>query len=305
MGNASINYIKYANPVSIADVRAIALKNDNINTINNAYKNSTLSDEVSGGTNKDLLSQNFGVGHANTPDSVTALNSEQVEQTMPDSGNTVPEQTISPLEGNAVATEPKVAVSPIPNNLNTNLEATPVNLNAENPTLDTVGTEAIAPFDPINNIESIVPDSTNNENEPLTINNIKPIDDTNANIDSSFKVTDKPNIFDQVPETSSNTNESVPNFLNDLDTNDLNIDQNLSNTFNNSISNDLDNSSQIDNSEIIELNERKIKLFEELANIYREENRILSSSNSDLEKTASDLFNNNGTLNENKVLDVQ
>ena len=52
----------------------------------------------------------------------------------------------------------------------------------------------------------------------------------------------------------------------------------------------------------IALNERKIKLFEELANIYKEENELLKSDNSSLEHTASNLFNNNGTLNEREVL---
>ena len=54
---------------------------------------------------------------------------------------------------------------------------------------------------------------------------------------------------------------------------------------------------------MIVLNNKKIKLFEELANIYREENELLKgNSSTDLEKTASNLFDNNGSLNINEVL---
>ena len=286
MSNANVSYVKYVNPINIGEARAIALKNENIISINNSYNNNTSAETESGGTNKDLLNQNFAVENP-TPEVVAPVQSEPI--------NPVNEQAIS----NPVQEVSSPIINPIPdvqNNLN--MEATPVNLDVSAPVVNENTQDVITPFDPTTTIEPIAPtnsDVSNVQNEPLTINNITPAEvlpnDASVNMDNSFKVTNEPNIFDQV-DNSAPVN--------------LDANNNLENPFNNVTTEVKENNNDlnINNSELIELNERKIKLFEELANIYREENQLLSNNNSDLEKTASDLFNNNGTLNENKVLDV-
>lgn len=182
-----------------------------------------------------------------------------------------------------------VEISAIPNVQNNfNMESTPVNLNMNSvPSSDTSANINnplnVEPINPVNSIPS----------EPLNINSIKPASET-VGIDSGFKVSNEPNIFDQAP---------VPNIDNIKNTN-----FNSTNPFsiteeevNKPIVNDVKKESvNVDNSKLIELNDRKIKLFEELANIYKEENDLLRNNNSD--NTASNLFNNNGTLNEYEVM---
>ena len=307
MGNAGVNFIKYENPITINSAKAIALNDSNIASIKNAYNNAVSISQELGGTNKDLLAESFST-------------EPKVEET--------------------------VQVSPIPdvqNNLN--MEATPVNLSTspsvEQPANDVIqpAVDSIPPVDSTNieqsvnnteqpvtdsipSIESIaslnesipVPDTTNiNANpEPLTINSIKPAEsETNNGIDSGFKVSNEPNIFDQpVVNTSENIspfnveNANASDPINNNSPLDNNALENISGSeLNDASENNSGDSNIINASDKIKLNEKKIKLFEELANIYREENALLKNeNNAPLEHTASDLFNNNGTLNELKVL---
>ena len=181
------------------------------------------------------------------------------------------------------------------------MESTPVNLNV-NPTLNT------NPFDSVPNIEpigvnngssdlNVSPlDSTNNNEPALNINNIKP-----SGIESGFKVSNEPNIFDQpVMPTITEDEINKPLVEKSVPQNNFNIFNQQSSSVDNST-----NKSDLSNEKKITLNERKIKLFEELANIYKEENELLKgegSSQDVLQHTASNLFNSNGTLNENEVL---
>lgn len=182
-----------------------------------------------------------------------------------------------------------VEISAIPNVQNNfNMESTPVNLNMNSvPSSDTNANINnplnVEPINPVNSIPS----------EPLNINSIKPASET-VGIDSGFKVSNEPNIFDQAPvlniDNIKNTNFNS--------TNPFSITEE---EVNKPIVNDVKKESvNVDNSKLIELNDRKIKLFEELANIYKEENDLLRNNNSD--NTASNLFNNNGTLNEYEVM---
>lgn len=182
-----------------------------------------------------------------------------------------------------------VEISAIPNVQNNfNMESTPVNLNMNSvPSSDTNANINnplnVEPINPVNSIPS----------EPLNINSIKPASET-VGIDSGFKVSNEPNIFDQAPvlniDNIKNTNFNS--------TNPFSITEE---EVNKPIVNDVKKVSvNVDNSKLIELNDRKIKLFEELANIYKEENDLLRNNNSD--NTASNLFNNNGTLNEYEVM---
>lgn len=281
-GATNIQFLAYGNSLKLNDGKAIALNDANINAIKSAYKNSVgMAVSDNGMSNKDLLSQSFG-GSVETP----------------------------------VSTPEPVQISSIPQTQNSfNMEATPVNLNTS-----PVEQSSASPFDAVPKIEPIestpVMDTpslnagVDGSEQALNINSIKP-----SGIESGFKVSNEPNIFDQVPSMPfSITEEEVNKPLNDVvnpisETVDSGVNvfnqpaQNIGTPLD-SVSNDSmsNKSSGVDVDKKISLNERKIKLFEELANIYKEENELLKSDNSSLENTASNLFNNNGTLNESEVL---
>lgn len=279
-GTTDIQFLAYNNPLKLNEGKAIALNDSNITALKTAYKNSVGTTESDNGVlNKDLLSQSFG-------------------------GNETP-----------VSTSESVQISAIPQSQNSfNMEATPVNLNT-NP----VEPVSANPFDSIPKIEPIesapmmdTPSLNATVEEPaLNINNIKP-----SGIESGFKVSNEPNIFDQpINMPFSITEEEINKPLNDvinpmsetIDTNVNIFNQPFENTItplNNIVTNGNENTkpNDLEVDKKIALNERKIKLFEELANIYKEENELLKSDNSSLEHTASNLFNNNGTLNEREVL---
>ena len=259
IGNSDVTFIKYTNTIELNPAKAIALKNENITSITNAYKNNVSVENV-GGTNKDLLSESFGMPQIESLDTV---NQNVVEN------NT---QTENTSEAPVISDIPQVQ-----NNFN--MESTPVNLNMESN--EPVELNNNIGIDQNNQVEAPIiepeiPIINNNQesngNEVLAINSIKPAENIE---DNKFKVSNEPNIFDQI-----NNDDNDNKQLNSDDSNTL-----------------------YDNSKLVELNERKIKLFEELAQVYREENNLLIDKESSLEKTASDLFNNNGTLNDNKVLD--
>lgn len=267
MGNmVGVEFLAYNNPVVFNEPKVIALNDVNINAIKTAYNNAVgISEPV---LNKDILSQSFG----------------SMEST---------------------STPEPVQLSSIPNVQNNfNMEATPVNLNTNpleitNPTLNTVepvvnnnfvSSEGVLPNMESSNVPEIPSiESTINESA-LNINSIKP-----GGIDSGFKVSNEPNIFDNPVMPYQITEEEI---------------NNASNVFNSELSNMASNNVIEDskedtiNKKKIELNERKIKLFEELASVYREENQLLNNNYEDspLERTASNLFNSNGSLNDNEVL---
>ena len=275
MGNSSVSYLKYNGVLSFNESKAIALKEDNINTIKNVYNNAVGSAEQSGGTNKDLLTESFGSNMS---------------------------QTVNPQEP-----AQQVQLSSIPNVQNNfNMEATPVNLSTDIPVEPVNPVEEVAPFqstpiiEPISSTNPIENVSSSPEvslpETPLSINNIVP-----PEVDSGFKVSDAPNIFDQPINFGGITQEEInkPN-ISESSVNDSSISS-VESISNDSVPTSASNDMRIDIDAQISLNERKIKLFEELANIYKEENKLLKGNNS--ENTASDLFNNNGSLNEAKVLD--
>lgn len=271
-GSASnIEFLAYNNPVKFNEPKAIALNDANINTIKTAYKNAIGNSSNEPILNKDILTQNFG-------------------------GMT-----------ESVTTQEPVQISPIPEIQNNfNMESVPVNLNP-NPVIEESSspvTETNNSFEPIiPNIEPIpsvseipsIESNTNpisNETEgALNINSIKP-----GGIESGFKVSNEPNIFDN-PMPINITEEEINNPSMSEVNNAFNIPSIEDNKPEIKVDNDLNKK--------IELNERKIKLFEELASVYKEENELLkkqSETDSNLEKTASNLFDSNGILNDNEVL---
>lgn len=280
MGTSTVKFLNYSNPIRIGETRAIALNNTNINAIKNAYSKVTT---VSGETNKDLLSQSFN----DTPKIQT-----QVQQ--PQSG--------------------PVQISSIPNIQNNfNMEGSPVNLST-NPEPVVPAIDSVPKIEPINpNPTPDIP-SVNGNGPELNINSVKPA----SGIDSGFRVSNEPNIFDQ-PSTPFNISEEDINKPLDVpvqnnnnvfsgNNDNGNIFNNASETLNTNnvpVNNDVkevSNSNKVDVNKQIELNERKIKLFTELANIYKEENDMLKNQSEVNDNTASNLFNNNGTLDDLKIL---
>ncbi len=264
MGGSNVTFLPFNNSIKLNESRAIALNDKNINLIKDVYKNEVNKSTSQGNLNKDLLAQSFGGNNIDVP-----------------------------------KVEKPVQISSIPNVQNSfNMESTPVNLNMNPVNLDSnsninnsINDNQLNNNQP-NNILDTVPSieplptqeisGTQISNEvPLNINSIKP-----GGIDSGFKVTNEPNIFDQPMDTNpfNITQEEINKPLDVVNSVDS--------------TNVIKSDNNIDYSKQIALNERKIKLFNELAEIYKEENELLKGSgDSPLEKTASNLFNNDGTLN--------
>lgn len=280
MGNSTVKFLNYSNPIRTGEARAIALNNTNIDAIKNAYSKVT---EISGGTNKDLLSQSFN----ETPEIQTQVQQPQSEP---------------------------VQISSIPNIQNNfNMEGSPVNLNTSSEPVAPV-IDSVPKIEPINPIPTPDIPSVNGNGPELNINSVKPA----SGIDSGFRVSNEPNIFDQ-PSTPFNISEEDINKPLDVpvqnnnnvfsgNNDNGNIFNNASETLNTNnvpVNNDVkevSNSNKVDVNKQIELNERKIKLFIELANIYKEENDMLKNESEVNDNTASNLFNNNGTLDDLKIL---
>lgn len=279
MRTSTVKFLNYSNPVRIGETRAIALNNTNINAIKSSYSKNT---EVSIGTNKDLLSQSF---------------------------NEIPKSDVAKVEN-----EP-IQISSIPNVQNNfNMEGSPVNLST-NPEPVAPAIDPIPKVEPINSVPTPDIPVVNGTGPALNINSVK-----QPGIESGFKVSNEPNIFDQpstpfniteedinkpldVPEQNNNVfmgNNDNGNIFNNpvIEPINKNTENNVSSTQNiNTKSNN-----KVNVNKQIELNERKIKLFTELANIYKEENDMLKSESEVNDNTASDLFNNNGTLDDLKIL---
>ena len=279
MGTSTVKFLNYSNPIRIGETRAIALNNTNINAIKSAYNKNT---EVSIGTNKDLLSQSF---------------------------NEIPKSDVAKVEN-----EP-IQISSIPNVQNNfNMEGSPVNLNT-NPEPVAPVINPIPTVEPINSVSTPDIPVVNGTGPALNINSVK-----QPGIESGFKVSNEPNIFDQ-PSTPFNITEEDINKPLDVPGQNNNVfmgNNDNGNIFNNPVIEPINKNTEnnvsstqnintksnnkVDVNKQIELNERKIKLFTELANIYKEENDMLKSESEVNDNTASDLFNNNGTLDDLKIL---
>lgn len=279
MGTSTVKFLNYSNPIRIGETRAIALNNTNINAIKSAYNKNT---EVSIGTNKDLLSQSF---------------------------NEIPKSDVAKVEN-----EP-IQISSIPNVQNNfNMEGSPVNLNTNSEPVAPV-INPIPTVEPINSVSTPDIPVVNGTGPALNINSVK-----QPGIESGFKVSNEPNIFDQ-PSTPFNITEEDINKPLDVPGQNNNVfmgNNDNGNIFNNPVIEPINKNTEnnvsstqnintksnnkVDVNKQIELNERKIKLFTELANIYKEENDMLKSESEVNDNTASDLFNNNGTLDDLKIL---
>ena len=276
-GSTNVTFINYSNPLVFNEAKAIALSDTNVNLIKSAYKNAVNVNLQEPVLNKDILAQNFGnntevfTTESNIPVQISNIpnvqNSFNMESTPVNMNMEVP--TIEPisqvLETPSVPTiKPLNVVEEVPSVV----ENTPV----EVPVLETVLNDNVPSIEPISELPSNNTLPGDLDMQPLNINAVKP-----GGIDSGFKVSNEPNIFDS---------PTVPFPISDEENNSASNQQSIL------AQGDSDN-------RIIEINNRRIKLFEELAQTYREENDLLNDKSTDLEKTASNLFDNNGALNIN------
>ena len=255
MGNSTVKFLNYSNPIRTGEARAIALNNTNIDAIKNAYSKVT---EISGGTNKDLLSQSFN----ETPEIQTQVQQPQSEP---------------------------VQISSIPNIQNNfNMEGSPVNLNTSSEPVAPV-IDSVPKIEPINPIPTPDIPSVNGNGPELNINSVKPA----SGIDSGFRVSNEPNIFDQ-PSTPFNISEEDINKPLDVPV------QNNNNVFsgNNDNGNIFNNASETLNTNNVPVNND----VKEVSNSNKEENDMLKNQSEVNDNNASNLFNNNGTLDDLKIL---
>ena len=218
------------------------------------------------------------------------------------------------IQNTPIGSEP-VQISGIPNPGLTSLESTPVNMEI-NSISDNV--PEIPVIDPINNVGinssydvpqmPVIEPIENNTNTDVSIENPvineMPTIEQNSGIDSGFKVSNQPNIFD-----NPNLNPVVPEIMeNNIVQNDNNINQSIeiqSNEQKNDISSLNDDILMAE----IAIEENNIKHFEALAENSRKRVELLKrqiknekQEDVSLENTASNLFNNNGILDDEKGL---
>jgi len=271
VNSIEIEYLDPKNEFRVGSVKNIAVPSNNKDDIKKMYPNSKKNE-----SNADMLSQSF-----NTTPLVTSI----------------PQPVNSPVES---VTEP-VHISPIPVVQNTNLESEPVNLDVnvsmpEMPSIEPIVAET-SPIEPV--IETPIVEANNIVTPSEVEENTTPV------IESTFKVSDAPNIFDNPFPTNIQENNLV---------------QGNNNIFNqpSEIKEDIDKSENLSeqksdlNDDIITaeiaLLENDIKHYEGLAENNRKKIELLKKqikkeeTEVSLENTASNLFNNSGVLDEDKVL---
>ena len=174
-------------------------------------------------------------------------------------------------------------------------------------------------------VNSILP-----KEETVQFNNapiIEPINPVNNVLDNSFKVSDQPNIFDNLPNNSfaisqEELNKPIESVENNILTNNQNV-FNDANAFeqkplpvNEEKSNNVVENKEVSQDSInediilaqIAIEESNVKHYEALAENSKKKIELLKrqvkkkQDEVNLENTASNLFNNNGVLDEEKVL---
>ena len=281
VNSIEIEYLEPKTEFRVGSVKNIAVPTNNVNDIKKMYPSSKKTE-----SNADMLSQSFNQTPEITP---------------------IP----SPTENTQVeSVDQPVQISPIPVVQNTNLEKEPVNLDmnisvSEVPSIEPIVSE-VAPIEPINiqNTEPVVEAPIKETNNIVVPNEVA--QNTTPIMESAFKVSDAPNIFDN------------PNLVNNIEKNSLASENN--NIFNQpnetkkeivKLDNLSEQKSDLDDDIIsleIAILEKNVNLYEELAENNRKfielkKKQIKKSENDvNLENTASNLFNNNGVLDEEQVL---
>jgi len=272
VNSIDFEYLEPKKEFRIGSIKNIAVPSNNKDDIKRMY-----SGYKKGESNADMLSQSFG----QTPEIVPIPNNI-VEQT--------------PVN------EP-VEISSIPLTQSSNLESSPVNL-------DMNVSSTIPEFptmDPIKPVENQMPEDNNvvipNEVNPIE-SNIMPI---NSGIESDFKVSSSGNIFDNPNISPISINEEINKPVDKIMNNDVTPVDFKDKTYeSNSVS-------VVINDDIllteIAIEENNIKHYEGLAENSRKKIELLKKQikndkkdDVNLENTASNLFNNNGILDDDKVL---
>lgn len=288
----SIEYLTKKSEYRVNDINNLDAKNLAVTNANKMDMNKVYPNNVSTNTNADMLSQSFGNNMNNN------VSEQKVEQT-------------------------PVQVTAIPTQNIYNMEANPVDLNTVNQVSeDNIQNNGINNTVQANgelNVPSLETDVSMNANifndapilEPIQVSS------NNNGIDSGFKVSNEPNIFDNPQNVMpfSISQEDISKPLDDNKDNLNKIEQSEENKvvpfpiFDNKES---DNYSDSINDDIIQgqiaIEESNIKYYEGLAENSRKKIELLKrqikskKEEDNLENTASNLFNNNGVLDEQKVL---
>ena len=281
VSSIEIEYLEPKNEFRIGSVKNIAVPSNNKDDIKRVYPNSKKTE-----SNADMLTQSF----ASMPE-ITPIVTPNVIPTLNDSG--------------------PVQISPIPVIQDSDLEKQPVNLDmntvvapeissvenvdnsvSEVPSVEQVSAEVTQSFAPINN------ELNTNSSE---INEVPQM----PSFESSFKISDAPNIFDNPTsfnQTKNNVNDNsnIVNEPKQIKSNNVNEIKNLSN-YESNINDDIITAE-------IAILENDIKHYEGLAENNRKKIELLKKqikkedNDVNLENTASNLFKNSGILDEEKVL---
>lgn len=295
VNNIEIEFLQPKKEYSVGNPKNIAVPNNNVNDLKKGY----VVTEPSVQSNADMLTQSF------SPQPTIVVEEQPTIEPI------VNEQII---QNTPIGSEP-VQISGIPNPGLTSLESTPVNME-----INSISNNVpeIPVIDPINNVGinssydvpqmPVIEPIENNTNTDVSIENPvineMPTIEQNSGIDSGFKVSNQPNIFD-----NPNLNPVVPEIMeNNIVQNDNNINQSIeiqSNEQKNDISSLNDDILMAE----IAIEENNIKHFEALAENSRKRVELLKrqiknekQEDVSLENTASNLFNNNGILDDEKVL---
>ena len=301
-GNAIVDgFITYGSPINVGEAKAIKVPSAQLGAINSYY----LSNQQTPETNKDLLNQNFATQEFDAPQTEEVPATEENVQ----EGTPIEQAEINNINNNEVIT-PQVEEAPVNDNqvntfdmpqaeVNANpglnvtavpdlsgntfdMEGTPANLNTEDVNVAPELVDSVVPFDPNQSLESI---STETPNETLTINNVTPGPEVANTPENSFDLNSGTNLFDvQSPEVNEPIDNNVPS------------------------SNDYEDTNK--NLKLIGFNNVKIDIYNQFSELYnrlteitKKENELLGEKKTnDLENTAANLFQNNGTLDNTKIL---
>lgn len=283
VNSIEIEYLEPKNEFRVGSVKNIAVPSNNVNDIKTSFPGSKKTE-----SNADMLSQSFG----SMPE-ISPIPAQVTTEPVQDSVVTVQNENVAPA----------VEISPIPVAQNSNLETEPVNLNTGfvMPEIATIEPVTVPVQEPALNVEPIVSEVKTEEvkaNDEVV--NVVP-ESTQVPFESGFKVSDAPNIFDNpVVENQVEENNVVetPNIFNQVKEEKV-VEEQITQT---------DINDDIIAAEIAIL-ENDIKYYEGLADNNRKKIELLKKKQIkkedkevNLENTASNLFNNNGVLDDEQVL---
>ncbi|MBQ3021438.1 MAG: hypothetical protein IJD92_04380 [Bacilli bacterium] len=284
--NGDIKFLNYNNQIKLNESKAIALSQANIDIMKKVYSESPKEETV---LNKDLLANSFSNANVVNQVEPVQLSSIPTIQNGPSLENEpVNLNAVPSIEPVTIEPTMPTTVEPIVETNIPSIDVPTINEPVVNNQTVNVVPEVSVPNIQLPNQEPVINSGINdtgfeniNELDKYKIEDTVPTN--NVGIESGFKVSDQPNIFDQV-NSGTNTLDQLNKSNEVIESPVVNVPTNNK-----------------DMSKLIEINERKAKLYEELASLYREENKLYETNGeiNNLENTASNLFNNNGILDVN------